>query len=76
MVEKSHKPKSVKMWSRAGKVANQPIGQCEIYSASFGAFPSKNRGTSPLQELKKSMKIGKFYENRAYQEAKDNCDLF
>ena len=40
------------------KVINQPIGQCEMYSASFGTFPSKNRITFPIQEL------GKIYENQ------------
>ncbi len=66
----------MKMQSRAGKVANQPIERGKMYSASFGAFPSKNRSTFPIQELRKSMRIGRFYENRAYQEAKDNRDLF
>ncbi len=49
---------TVKTRSRAGKVINQPIGQCEMYSASFGAFPSKNCITFPIQEL------GKIYENQ------------
>jgi len=44
----------MKMQSRAGKVANQSIRQGEIYSASFGAFPSKNRSTFPIQELRKN----------------------
>jgi len=44
----------MKMQSRAGKAANQPIRQGEIYSASFGAFPSKNRSTFPIQELRKN----------------------
>jgi len=48
----------VKTQSRAGKAANQPIRQGEIYSASFGAFPSKNRITFPIQEL------GKIHENQ------------
>ena len=48
----------MKMQSRAGKVANQSVGQSEMYSASFGAFPSKNRITFPIQEL------GKVYENQ------------
>jgi len=43
----------VKMQSRAGKVANQPIGQGEMYSASFGTFPLKNRTTFPIQEPRK-----------------------
>ena len=76
MAEKSHKPNSVKIWSRAGKVRNQPIGQGKVYSALFGAFPPKNRSTFPIQELRKNVKIGRFYENRAYQEAKDNGVLF
>ena len=76
MAEKPHKQNTVKMRSRAGKVANQPIGQGEMYSASFGAFPSKNHITFSIQELGKSTKIRRFYENRAYQEAKDNRDLF
>jgi len=48
----------VKTQSRAGKVVNQLIGQGEMYSASFMAFPSKNRGTFPFQEL------GKIHENQ------------
>ena len=47
-----------------------------MYSASFGAFASKNRNTFLIQELGKSMKIRRLYENWAYQEAKDNRDLF
>ena len=39
-----------------------------MYSASFGAFASKNRNTFLIQELGKSMKIRRFYENWAYQE--------
>ena len=66
----------MKTQSRAGKAANQPIRQGEMYSASFGAFASKNRNTFLIQELGKSMKIRRFYENWAYQEAKDNRDLF
>ena len=50
--------KGGKTRSRAGKVANQPIRQGEIYSASFGAFPSKNRSTLPIQ------KLGKIHENQ------------
>ena len=76
MAEKPHKQNTMKMQSRAGKVANQPIAQGEMYSASFSAFPSKNRSTFSIQELGKSMKIRRFYENRAYQKAKDNGDLF
>lgn len=48
----------MKTQSRAEKVANQPIGQDKMYSASFGAFPSKNRITFPIQELEK------IYENQ------------
>jgi hypothetical protein len=48
----------MKMQSRAGKVANQSVGQSEMYPASFWAFPSKNRSTFPIQEL------GKIYENQ------------
>jgi len=44
----------MKMQSRAGKVANQPIERGKMYSASFGAFPSKNRSTFPIQELRKN----------------------
>lgn len=76
MAEKSHKPKSVKMWSGAGRVANQLTARTETYSASFRSFLSKNRTTFPIQELRKNVKIGRFYENRDYQEAKDNGDLF
>ena len=76
MAEKPHKPKGVKTRSRAGKVENQTIAQPEMYSASFGTFLSKNRFTFPLQELRKIVEIRRFYENRAYQEAKDNRDLF
>ena len=47
-----------------------------MYSASFGAFASKNRNTFLIQELRKIVKIRRFYENRAYQKAKDNGDLF
>ncbi len=53
MAEKPHKPKSVKTWSRAGKVANQPIARAETYSASFGASLSKNHFTFPIQEPRK-----------------------
>jgi hypothetical protein len=48
----------MKTQSRAGKVANQSIRQGKIYSASFGAFPSKNRSTFPIQ------KLGKNYKNQ------------
>ena len=58
MAEKPHKQESVKTWSRAGKVANQPVARAETYSTSFGAFPSKNRSTFPIQEL------GKIYEKQ------------
>ena len=44
--------------SRAGKVANQSVGQSEMYPASFWAFPSKNRSTFPIQ------KLGKIYKNQ------------
>jgi len=43
----------VKTWSRAGKVANQPIARAETYSASFGASLSKNHFTFPIQEPRK-----------------------
>ena len=58
MAEKPHKQNTVKMKSRVGKVANQPTGQDEMNSASFGAFASKNRITFPIQEL------GKIHENQ------------
>jgi hypothetical protein len=58
VAEKPHKQNTMKMQSRAGKVANQPIGQSKTHSASFGAFSSKNRITFPIQEL------GKIYENQ------------
>jgi len=48
----------MKTRSRAGKVANPPIRQGETYSASFGAFPSKNRSTFPIQ------KLGKIHDNQ------------
>jgi hypothetical protein len=48
----------MKMQSRAGKVANQPIGQDKMYSASFREFPSKNHGPFSFQEL------GKIHENQ------------
>ena len=54
MAEKPHKQESVKTRSRAGKVANQSVGQSEMYPASFLAFPSKNRSTFPIQELRKN----------------------
>ena len=57
MAEKPHESETVKTRSRAGKVINQPTGQGEMYSASFGTFPSKNCGIFPIQEL------GKIYEN-------------
>ena len=76
MVEKPHKQNTMKMQSRAGKVANQSIRQGEIYSASFRVFPSKNAALFQFKSWKKSMKIRRFYENRAYQEAKDDRDLF
>ena len=76
MAEKPDKPETVKTWSRAGKTPNQPIGQGEMYSASFRAFPSKNVVLFHFKSWEKSMKFRRFYENRAYQEAKDNCDLF
>ena len=76
MAEKPHKSKSMKTRSRAGKVANQLIARTEIYSASFRVFPSKIAALSQFKSWKKSMKIRRFYENRAYQEAKDNGDLF
>ena len=58
MAEKPHKSETLKTQSRAGEVANQPIGQGKMYSASFGAFPSKNRTTFPIEEL------GKIHENQ------------
>ena len=76
MSEKPHKQNIVKMQSRAGKVANQSIRQGEIYSASFRVFPSKIAALSQFKSWEKSMKIRRFYENRTYQEAKDNRDLF
>ena len=45
--------KGGKTRSRAGKVANQPIAQPEMYSASFGAFLLDNRFTFPIQEPRK-----------------------
>jgi len=48
----------MKMQSRAGKVANQSVGQSEMYPASFWAFLSKNRSTFSFQEL------GKIQENQ------------
>ena len=54
MDEKPHKSKGVKTQSRGGKVANQSVGQSELYPASFWAFPSKNRSTFPIQELRKN----------------------
>lgn len=54
MAEKPHKQNTMKMQSRAGKVANQSVGQSEMYPASFWAFPSKNRSTFPIQELRKN----------------------
>ena len=66
MAEKPHKPKSVKIRSRAGKVENQPIARAETYSASFGVFLSKNRTTFPIQEPIKIAKNRRFYENRTY----------
>ena len=53
MAEKPHKQESVKIWSRAGKAANQPIGRAVTYSASFGVFLSKNCTTFPIQEPRK-----------------------
>ena len=53
MAEKPHKQENMKIRSRAGKVANQPIARTETYSASFGVFLSKNRITFPIQELRK-----------------------
>jgi hypothetical protein len=58
VVEKPDKQNTMKTQSRAGKVANQSIRQGKIYSASFGAFPSKNRSTFPIQ------KLGKIHENQ------------
>ena len=53
MAEKSHKQESVKIWSRAEKVANQPIARARTYSASFRAFLLENRTTFPIQEPRK-----------------------
>ena len=58
MDEKPHKQNTMKMQSRAEKVANQPIGQDKMDPASFGTFPLKNRSTFPIQEL------GKIHENQ------------
>jgi len=44
----------VKMQSRAGKVANQPIGQDKMYCASFGVFLLKDRTAFPIQEPRKN----------------------
>ena len=76
MAEKPHEQNTMKMQSRAGKVANQSVGQSEMYPASFGTFPLKNRSTFPIQEPRKNREIRRFYENRAYQKAKDDRDLF
>jgi hypothetical protein len=54
MAEKPHKQESVKTWSRAGKVANQPIARDGTYDPSFGVFLSKNHITFPIQELRKN----------------------
>ena len=54
MAEKPDKQNTMKMQSRAEKVANQPIGQDKMYPASFGTFPLKNRSTFPIQELRKN----------------------
>ena len=53
MAEKPHKQESVKIRSRAGKAANQPIARAETYSALFGVFLSENRITFPPQEPRK-----------------------
>ena len=76
MAEKPHKQNNVKMQSRAGKAANQPIAIAETYSASFEVFLSENRTTFPIQELRKFAKNRRFYENRTYQERKDHSHLF
>ena len=75
-IEKPHKQNTMKMQSRAGKVANQSIRQGKMYPASFGAFPSKNVSLFQFKSWEKSVIIRRFYENWAYQEAKDNRDLF
>ena len=49
-----HEQNTMKMQSRAGKVANQSVGQSEMYCASFWVLPSKNRSTLPIQELRKN----------------------
>ena len=36
VAEKPHEQNTMKMQSRAGRVANQPTGQSEMDSASFG----------------------------------------
>ena len=66
MAEKPHEQNTMKMQSRAGKVANQPIARTGTYSASFGAFLSENRFTFPIQEPEKIVKNRRFYENRTY----------
>ena len=66
----------MKMQSRAGKVANQSVGQSEMYPHRFGRFHQKIAALFQFKSWEKSMKIRRFYENRAYQEAKDNRDLF
>lgn len=53
VAEKPHKPKGLKIRSRAEKEANQPIVRAEAYSASFGAFLLKNHTTFPIQEPRK-----------------------
>ena len=58
MVEKPDKQNTMKTRSRAGKAANQPIGQDKMYPASFREFPSKNHGTFSFQQL------GKIHENQ------------
>jgi hypothetical protein len=54
MAEKPHKSKNMKIRSRAGKAANQPIARTGTYSASFEAFLSENCTTFPIQELRKN----------------------
>ena len=44
----------MKMQSRAGKVANQPIERGKMYSASFGAFSIEKSPFSPSQEPEKT----------------------
>ena len=59
--------------SRAGKIEKNPLASFKKMQSSFGSFLSENSLFFPAQEPRKIYeKQEDFYENRSYEETKDN----